>query len=544
MFKKTLLFFHTVKYLKVSQIIHRIRCRLIKPKVSLKSAPNISRIKNNFSPVINCSQKLYNKDSFIFLNHKYTPSFPEDWNAPAKDKLWLFNLHYFDDLNSVDSEKRKYLHFDLIQRWINDNPVGYGLGWESYPMSLRIVNWIKWSLINTELKKEWLDSLVIQTRFLNKNLEYHLLGNHLFSNAKALIFSGIYFQGSEANDWYNTGMQIFNEEISEQVLGDGGNFELSPMYHSIFIEDLLDIVNIHQSFDIKIPDILPKKIYQMLDWLVPMTHPDGKISFFNDSTLAIAPTLHDLLDYSGRLNLGYVNNNNNEHYYMKDSGYFRVARKELSLIADVAEIGPDYLPGHGHADTLSFELSLFNHRVVVNSGISTYETNDERHKQRGTETHSTITVDGENSSEVWSSFRVAKRAKVFDTNHSYDNGVIKLSACHDGYTRLKEKVVHCREWIIGKNSFELKDTVTGNGNHELNSVLPLHPKVTLNKVTSNSILLNVSGKEVLLRFLGKGTLLIKDSKYHSEFGLSIDNKNLIYQYNGTLPFNSRIKISW
>ena len=228
---------------------------------SLKSAPNISRIKNNFSPVINCPQKIYNKDSFIFLNHKYTPSFPEDWNAPTKDKLWLYNLHYFDDLNSVDSEKRKYLHFDLIQGWINDNPVGYGLGWESYPMSLRIVNWIKWSLINTELKKKWLDSLAIQTRFLNKNLEYHLLGNHLFSNAKALIFSGIYFQGSEANSWYQQGMEILDKELPEQILYDGGNFELSPMYHSIFLEDLLDIINIHNSFDKKLPNIILKKVH-------------------------------------------------------------------------------------------------------------------------------------------------------------------------------------------------------------------------------------------------------------------------------------------
>jgi hypothetical protein len=33
------------------------------------------------------------------------------------------------------------------------------------------------------------------------------------------------------------------------------------------------------------------------------------------------------------------------------------------LILDVAPVGPDYLPGHAHADTLSFELSLFGQRA-------------------------------------------------------------------------------------------------------------------------------------------------------------------------------------
>jgi len=34
----------------------------------------------------------------------------------------------------------------LIQRWIEENPPVAGNGWESYPLSLRIVNWVKWGL--------------------------------------------------------------------------------------------------------------------------------------------------------------------------------------------------------------------------------------------------------------------------------------------------------------------------------------------------------------------------------------------------------------
>ena len=44
------------------------------------------------------------------------------------------------------------------------------------------------------------------------------------------------------------------------------------------------------------------------------------------------------------------------------------------VIFDLAQIGPDYLPSHGHADTLSFELSVYGKRVFVNSGTSMYGT--------------------------------------------------------------------------------------------------------------------------------------------------------------------------
>jgi len=58
-----------------------------------------------------------------------------------------------------------------------------------------VVNWIKWHLSGNCLPDEALHSLAVQTRYLFKKLEFHLLGNHLFANAKALIFSGLFFSG-------------------------------------------------------------------------------------------------------------------------------------------------------------------------------------------------------------------------------------------------------------------------------------------------------------------------------------------------------------
>jgi hypothetical protein len=38
------------------------------------------------------------KDRFVFLNMEGELVDAESWNDPAREKLWLYNLHYFDDL--------------------------------------------------------------------------------------------------------------------------------------------------------------------------------------------------------------------------------------------------------------------------------------------------------------------------------------------------------------------------------------------------------------------------------------------------------------
>ena len=41
----------------------------------------------------------------------------------------------------------------------------------------------------------------------------------------------------------------YARELPEQILADGGHFELSPMYHALVLEDLLDLVNIARRYD-------------------------------------------------------------------------------------------------------------------------------------------------------------------------------------------------------------------------------------------------------------------------------------------------------
>lgn len=547
-FRKLYLYWNTLRYLRLVQVKERLRRIVRKTQLDLKPAGSLRLISGNWQTPTKRAQRAQTEDRFCFLNEVHSVTTASDWNHSEWNKLWLYNLHYFDDLTAFDAEQRVDWHRALIQRWIDENPSGKGNGWEPYPTSLRIVNWIKWSLACNSFNDSWTYSLAIQARFLAQNLETHLLGNHLFANAKALCFAGLFFGDDEAEELYLTGRRILEQELPEQVLEDGGNFELSPMYHLIFLEDLLDLVNIHLTYDRALPDGVVEKIIPMFRWLETMTHPDGEISFFNDAALGITPTVQEIRDYGDRLCLlpklgtaeavGVVTQ-------LRESGYTRIAMGQAVALIDHAAVGPDYLPAHAHADTLSFELSLFGHRVVVNSGTSVYGFGPLRQLQRSTAMHSTVVVDDENSSEVWGSFRVARRARVLDvSDDEYHGGVVRLSACHDGYKRLAGKPLHCREWLFEDEVLTLLDKVTGKGRHDVVSVLPLHPNVRVQKIADHQAELDVSGRKVVVSVEGDGVLEVVRSEYHPEFGLSIENRRLTFRVQNMLPIEIITRISW
>ena len=144
-----------------------------------------------------------------------------------------------------------------------------------------------------------------------------------------------------------------------------------------------------------------------------MQHPDGHISFFNDSSIGIAPDSKYILRYAKSLGIVYKNKlKKNYSKYLQDSGYICLSRRNIKLIIDFGNLGPDYLLAHSHADTLSFELSLFKQRFIVNGGISTYDNLEDREIERSSKSHSTIIHKNENSSDTWSYFRVAKELRL------------------------------------------------------------------------------------------------------------------------------------
>lgn len=461
-----------------------------------------------------------------------------DWNDRLRAKLWLYNLHYFDDLRADRANERTEWHRALMERWRVDNPPVSGNGWEPYPLSLRIVNWTAWALAGHQLDGMVQQSLAVQVRNLRVTLEFHLLGNHLLANAKALVFAGCFFSSLEAEEWLGTGLNLLDDQLREQILDDGAHFELSPMYHSVILEDLLDLVQLGRIFPAQLGsrvDEWKTLAAHMLGWLSAMSHPDKEIAFFNDASSGIALTYPALAAYAAELDIAPPNNTAPVQW-LANSGYIRLEAGPLCAFFDAAEIGPSYLPGHGHADALSLEVSLDGQRLLTNGGTSTYAPGALRDEERATSSHATVEIDEHSSSEVWASFRVGRRAHPFDVSCGTADGGVWAEASHNGYRWLHGRPIHRRRIEMSSNLLRIIDSVTGGGSHSVIGRFPLHPSVT--SVTQDSSgwrLELIEGRVIRVLMIGSAQLSVTEGHYAPAFGQRLQRPVLTWRHDGPLP---------
>ncbi len=540
-------YYHTLRHLRPVQFYGRVAHRLPRTTPLSNVAPPARASQTRFPLAPQRTPSMLSPERFLFLNAARDLSAAADWNDPDTEKLWLYNLHYFDDLCALGRDERCDWHEALMRRWIDENPPGLGNGWEPYPVSLRIVNWVKWALAGHALAGSASSSLAQQARHLERRLEHHLLGNHLWKNGKALVFVGAYFEGAEAAAWLHKGFEIIDAQLQEQLLDDGGHFELSPMYHAIFVEDLLDLLALDRCW----PGLAGRArverwrsaVVRMLAWLRAMSHPDGEIAFFNDAASGIAPRPAVLDDWATRLGLDALPSPVAGLIVLEDSGYARLQAGDFLIIADVGRIGPDYLPGHAHADTLAFEFCWRGQRVLTNSGTSRYGTSHQRLIERGTAAHNTVTIDNEDSSEVWSGFRVARRARPQGRQASQDGERLTLECAHDGYARLKGRPLHRRRWELDALGLAIADSITGSGDHRVTGRMHVHPGIKVERRNEREFVLDVPDAGRLMLELQDSVQGRVFAGMHAwEFGRVVSRPVIEWIREGALPFATTVSI--
>ncbi|EJM83545.1 MULTISPECIES: heparinase II/III family protein [unclassified Pseudomonas] len=522
--------YHTAKMLRLKQIFYRIYYRFAKVKpftatgFGKRSAFDLAK-----APGWSAS-RFTTDEQFDFMGMKS----PIEWSNTTLPKIWQYNLHYLDHLAASDQASTAF-DTRLVNSWIVNNPPFGGCGWEPYTLSLRIVNLVKWLQRQPSLEGHWLDSLAMQTHALSEQVEYHILANHLFVNGKALVFAGTFLEGAHAERWQSLGLEILDSEVKEQFLADGAHFELSPMYHASLLWDMCDLVNLATHTKLA-PlrnrlDEWKHVVERGIVWLRSLQHPDGGIPFFNDSAFGIAPALHDIETYARLLNCLPEQKNSTatavsaEHH--AESGYVSIDfGNQCKALLNLAQVAPDYQPGHTHADTLSFELSLFGQRVFVNSGTSQYGEDRERHRQRSTAAHNTVEVDGESSSEVWAGFRVARRARVALDTFDQADGIVRVRCSHDGYKRLKGKNLHTREWLAKVDELQITDSLTGSFNRAKARFF-VHPEALVVQ-NGGQLTITLPGGQVASVFLEGATKInVVTSTWHPEFGKSVPNQCIV-----------------
>lgn len=521
---KLVLVIHTIKYLRLKQVYYRIyyfiRNRLFKKEYKKKLQREISPLK--WDNIIFESNAYLTKNKFRFLNIHHDFYDKIDWNFSEHGKLWTYNLNYFEFLNQEKITYKDGLF--LIRDYVKEN-ILLKDGKEPYPISLRGVNWIKFLSKNKILDDDINQELYNHYQILLNNLEYHLLGNHLLENGFSLLFGAYYFKDQIL---YNKAKYILKEELNEQILNDGGHFELSPMYHQIILYRVLDCINLLKLNSWKkdeLLDYLNGKAQKMLSWLQEISFENGDIPMVNDSAFGIAPTSTQLFNYAERISMKW------EKTTLSDSGYRMIKNNRYELFFDVGAVGSNYQPGHAHSDTFNFLLYLDKKPFIVEVGTSTYEKNELRLCERSTESHNTIKVNNTNQTQVWDSFRVAERAKIINLKEEAN----KVVATHNGYQNMG--VFQERTFLISENKINISDKIKSKKpiiNSE--AFIHFHPKVGGFEIRKNHIFFKDFSCKI--SFDGDNISLVKEKyKYALGFNKLIDAQMIKVRFNKYLKTN-------
>jgi len=509
--RKFSILYHTLRHLRLIQIRYQLYYRLRKkwwnfrPPVKI---PESSPVPLSAGIPSGCSY--IGNNAFRFLNIEH--HFPEiDWNYEAYGKLWTYNLNYFEYLNQEKIEKAEGLR--LIRDFISKQTIHQD-GYEPYPLSLRILYWVKF-LGRYQIRDQEIDRQLYRDLIrLSKSLEYHLLANHLIENGFGLLFGACHFRDEKM---YRMASELIRNELKEQILSDGAHYERSPMYHQIILHRVLDSYHLMhtQSWksDPEFEKLLKSIAEKMLSWIGKMTFLSGEIPCVNDAAPGIAPTTSDLFRWAEQLNLSVPD------IPLEASGFRMFRGRRYEMLCDAGQITPAYQPGHAHAGHLQFLLHVDKKPVLVDTGISTYEKNERRQTERSTSSHNTVVVGDENSSEVWDGFRVARRAKI----KILQDDACCLEAEHDGYK--KQGVIHRRSFHIGKEEIQILDTLSPEGRGE--NHFHLYPGCVIEKQGDFSFLIDQS---VCLVFKNAETVRLEEYSFAAGFNQLIPGQKIIVSF--------------
>jgi uncharacterized heparinase superfamily protein len=455
---------------------------------------------------------------FRFVGHTLNLN-EVDWIKGYCNPLWTYNLHYFDyaiDLalayRSTGDERYVARFAALVTGWLESATPGRGVGWQPYPTALRVVNWVHALL----LLRDRLDplmaarmerSLVSQAKWLRRRLEYDIDANHLQKNYKALAVAGLYFDGPQARQWRSIGLDGSWRVALCHVLADGVHYERSPMYHAIALQDFLETMAWADAGGQGIPNLVSDRVARMVAALGVLSRPDGQLHLFHDTANGVGPSRAELSDLAARI-LGTRIPTASGHVRLPHAGYFGVIAPEqgVRLLIDAGDPGPRHQPGHAHCGILSLELDIRGAPFLVDSGVSGYAGDPLRAYFRSTRAHNTVMIDGREQSEIWGTFRMARRARVITASDRYENDKYSFEGSCTAYHC---DAVHTRtiEWT--RCLIRITDHLEGATGRCVSSYLHFHPDCMLHESSLGITVAHAGwGPSVLLRCFGMDRIAI------------------------------------
>jgi len=485
--------------------------------------------------------------------------------------------------------------------WFRANPTGRGINWaSSLEVALRLMSWC-WAMVLLRGSRAWSPSFVEGLRgemtahanHVARYMSHHFSPNtHLTGEAMGLLYAGVFLPGKPmAGRWRRLASRILIQQIQRQILPDGVYFERATWYQRYTVETYLQFLVLAARNGIDVPAEVTERLLRSLEFLLTIRSPDGRLPEIGDGDggfllplsrrepddvrglFSTAAALLHRADFAWAAakaapeTLWLLGPRGVESFdalrparpaaspsEMYVEGGFAVMRDSWNpdahqMILDTGPIGCSATAGHGHADLLSIQCSIFGERFLVDPGTYTYTADPEwRNHFRSTAAHSALLVDGRGQASPAGPFSWTTRPGARLRRWYSGADVDFVDAEHDAYGSPGAPILHRRRVLYVKPEYWIMvDDVEGAGDHAID----LRFKFSASRVrvgvdhwvrargaSGHSLLLRVFSLARLSTSVREGSLSPREGWVSPRFGVR-DPAPLV-SYTGTAHLPLRI----
>ena len=389
----------------------------------------------------------------------------------ARHKFWTTLAEYY---SLTGDERAVSAWLAQIRSWMEqmpappaDTPPTATEHWRTIDVGIRMKEWsrqIAAFIRSPQVTDEFLERYFHSVREHGLRLRRHSTnGNWLMSELTGLLHVAVLYPFlEEASEWHDYALGRMKDELARQVYPDGFQYELTPSYHAVVIDNYLETDSLFGRIGMERPAFIRDGLARMFDVLVRLRDPQGRTPAMNDSRRELVrPWLKRAVTlYPSRADYRWCATDG------KDGSppaclscafpYAGVAVFRSSWSNDAVWAcfdGGPFGRQHQHEDKLNFVLQAYGTNMLVEGQSYLYDTSEMRRYVVSTRAHNTIRVDGldQNTRKGyrWHEADIHKKSDMyFSSDRLRDTARAAFTA---GYGKDKLKVAHERTVIFLKN---------------------------------------------------------------------------------------------
>tara|TARA_B100000941_G_C28458722_1_gene529435 strand:- start:69 stop:1316 length:1248 start_codon:yes stop_codon:yes gene_type:complete len=395
---------------------------------------------------------------------------------------------------------------------------------------------------NFEFKRNFIESIVIQTNHLKKNLKYEIDHQKKIAVITALILSGLVFKEYEEN--YEFSLREL-EKLIETFFDDKG-FPLTRSPNDLlnYTKYFLLIKEVIKDAQKYVPETLENILEKNLECLKQLTTPANSLPLFNGSIEDDLTNFYEYLNHY-KIKIKKPKFNSGNIYILKnkkDVIYFEAGDPPKKNYSSCYQSGP-----------LSFEYFFDNQKIITNGGFGVNISKKARLLSRFTSSQSAlclndtsiVSFEKNNLMNKAYGFLIKKDFKILNVENKNDTHETQVEASHNAYLK-NFGCIHNRSISIDK----INNKVVGQDKIIQKSVntkikydirFHLYPGLTaVQTIGGNTLLIQINKNKALLFSTNEKSLKIEKSIF---FGGQKVLDNYCILISGVMDENEKV-INW